>query len=57
MSGSGEPEERLSTRPAVESTPPDKTAMAASEKTPRAGFATRFFKPNKMKTAPNDRIR
>ncbi len=43
--------------PAVESTTPNMTAMAASEKTPRAGFSIRFFKPNKMKIAPKDRIR
>ena len=40
-----------------ESTPPNNTAMAAIEESPRAGFAIRFFKPNEMKTTPKDRIR
>lgn len=47
MSGSGGPG----------NSPPDMTASAVIEKIRMAGFAARFFKPNKVKTAPEVRIR
>ncbi len=55
--GSGEVAYDLIISPTPESSPPNRTAIAASEEKPMVGFATRFFNPNRMKTAPKNRTR